>query len=116
MDQQTFFIRFDNVSDAEASRYASELRDMILRASFDVRVERKRENPYTQDFGTTLVLILGTSSVTAIAQAMGNWLLRRRGDISLEWENGKITKISGTNLPTNEQLRLITEALSKKSR
>ena len=117
MDQQTFIIRFDEISEADANRYAIELRNMILDASPDVEVERKRDNPSTLDFGATLVLILGTPTATAvtsaIAQAIGNWLLRHKGDITIERENGKITKISGTNLPTNQQLKLINEILSK---
>ncbi len=117
MDQQTYIIRFDEISEADANRYAIELRNMILDASPDVEVERRRDNPYTLDFGATLVLILGTPVATAvtsaIAQAIGNWLLRHRGDITIERENGKITKISGTNLPTNQQLKLINEILSK---
>jgi len=117
MDQQTYIIRFDEISEADANRYAIELRNMILDASPDVEVERRRDNPSTLDFGATLVLILGTPAATAvtsaIAQAIGNWLLRHRGDITIERENGKITKISGTNLPTNQQLKLINEILSK---
>ena len=117
MDQQTYIIRFDEISEADAYRYAIELRNMILDASPDVEVERKRDNPSTLDFGATLVLILGTPTATAvtsaIAQAIGNWLLRHKGDITIERENGKITKISGTNLPTNQQLKLINEVLSK---
>jgi hypothetical protein len=117
MDQQTYIIRFDEISEADANRYAIELRNMILDASPDVEVERRRDNPSTLDFGATLVLILGTPTATAItsaiAQAIGNWLLRHRGDITIERENGKITKISGTNLPTNQQLELIHEILSK---
>ena len=117
MDQQTYIIRFDEISEADANRYAIELRNMILDASPDVEVERRRDNPSALDFGATLVLILGTPAATAvtsaIAQAIGNWLLRHRGDITIERENGKITKISGTNLPTNQQLKLINEILSK---
>jgi len=117
MYQQTYIIRFEEISEADANRYAVELRNMILDASPDVEVERRRDNPSALDFGATLVLILGTPVATAvtsaIAQAIGNWLLRHRGDITIERENGKITKISGTNLPTNQQLKLINEILSK---
>jgi len=89
---------------------------MILDASADVEVKRRRDNPHTLDFGATLVLILGTPTATAVttavAQAIGNWLLRHRGDITIERENGKITKISGTNLSTSQQLKLINDVLS----
>lgn len=117
MDQQKYIIRFDEISEADANRYAVELRNMILDASPDVEVERRRDNPDTLDFGSTLVLILGAPAATAvtsaIALAIGNWLLRHRGDLTIERENGKITKISGTNLPTDQQLKIINEILSK---
>jgi len=74
VDQQTYIITFDNVSDADANRYASELRNILLDISSDIEVHRRRNDPSTQDFGTVLILILGTSSVTAIATAIGDWL------------------------------------------
>ncbi|GCE21303.1 hypothetical protein [Dictyobacter kobayashii] len=71
MDQQTYIINFDNVSGAEANIYASELRDVLLDTSSDIEVERRRDNPHTQDFGATLVLILGTPAILATAKAVG---------------------------------------------
>jgi len=113
MNQQTFIITFDDVSPADANRYAEELREVLLDASPDVSVERKRENPSTQDFGTTLVLVLGTPAAVAIARAIANWLALRRGTISIEAENGEITKITGTNLTNEAQLKIL-EMMAKK--
>ncbi len=58
MDQQSYRIAFHDVSPADANRYAEELREILHNASPDVSVERKREHPSTQDFGTTLILVL----------------------------------------------------------
>lgn len=113
MDQQTYILRFDDVSTADANRYADELRELLLDASPEVSVERKREHPSTQDFGTTLVLILGTPAVVAIARVIGNWLALRRGTISIQTENGEITKITGTNMTNEVQLKVL-EILAKK--
>src|SRR2546428_6280469 len=100
MRVESYIITFDNVSGAEANRYASELRNALLDASPDVEVERERDNLSTQDFGSVLVLILGTSSVTVIAKALGNWLMLRR-DIGLTIKTDK-GEIIGTHLTSND--------------
>ena len=112
MDQQTYIIKFDNASDAEANRYASELRDMLLDAASDVEVDRRRDNPDTQDFGATLVLVLGAPAIVAIATALGNWLtLHRRAGITIKTANGEIV---GTNLTSKDVLKLADLLLTKK--
>ena len=107
MDQQSYSITFDDISPADANRYADELREILLDASPDVSVEPKRDNPLTQDFGTTLVLILGAPAAVVIARAIGNWLALRRGSISIETEKGEITKITATNLTNEAQLKVL---------
>ncbi len=89
MNQQAYVIKFTSVSVADANRYARELRDTLLDAAPDIQVERRRGDPRTQDFGATLVLILGTSSVTAIAKAIGDWLkLRNSASLTVETPEG----------------------------
>jgi hypothetical protein len=68
---QTYFITFDNASAAEANRYAEELRHIILEASPDVTVQRQRDDPHSQDFGATLVLLLGEHSKTGANHLLG---------------------------------------------
>src|SRR5437763_12443611 len=85
MDQQTYIITFEGVSPADANRYAEELRNALLDATPDVTVQRRRENPYTQDFGATLVLILGTPAVVAVVTAVRDWLTLRNS-ASLTWK------------------------------
>lgn len=113
MSEQTYYFTFDEVSPADANRYAEELGELLRNASPDVSVERKRENPLTQDFGATLVLILGTPAVVTVARVIGNWLALRRGTISIQRENGEITKITATNLTNEAQLKVL-EILTKK--
>jgi hypothetical protein len=85
MDQQTYIIVFEGVSPADANRYAEELRNVLLNTTPDITVQRRRENPYTQDFGATLVLILGTPTAAAVVTAVGNWL-KLRHSASLTWK------------------------------
>lgn len=70
--RQQYTLMFENGSVADANLWASELKDYILDVTSDVAVEQRRDNPYAQDFGSTLVLILGTSTVTAVATALGS--------------------------------------------
>src|SRR5260370_1463447 len=80
-----YIITFDNVSAADAHRYAEELRQALLDASPDVEVQRRRDDPHTQDFGGTLVLLLGTPAAAAVVTAIGNWLaLRNRASLPIQ--------------------------------
>lgn len=104
MNHPIYIITFDNGSVADANGWASELKEYLLDATSDVKVEQKRDNPYSQDFGTTLVLILGTSAVTAVATALGNWLkLHRQVGITIKTPQGEIV---ATNLTNKDALKL----------
>lgn len=85
MDQQTYIVTFEGVSPADAQRYAEELQNALLDATPDITVQRRRDNPLTQDFGATLILILGAPAVVALVKAVGDWLARRKS-ASLTWK------------------------------
>ncbi len=86
MDQQTYIVTFEGVSDFDAQRYAEELQDALLDASPDITVRRIRENPLAQDFGAALILILGVPAVVAAVKAVGDWFLFR-DNATLKWKN-----------------------------
>jgi hypothetical protein len=91
VDQHIYMVTFDGVSSADANRYADELRNILLDATPDITVQRRRDDPRTQDFGATLVLILGTPAVAAVATAIGNWLkLRNSASLSLTTADKRI--------------------------
>jgi hypothetical protein len=113
MDQQTYIITFEDVSAADASRYAEELRDALLDTSPDsIKVERRRADPSTQDFGSALVLILGTPAVVAVARAIGDWL-KLRGSASLTITTSK-GHIIAEKIKSKDASRLIELFLSQK--
>ena len=87
MDQQTYIVSFEGVSYSDAQRYAEELQDALLDATPDITVQRRLESPLTQDFGATLILILGAPAVVAVIKAVGDWLIRRN-TASLTWKTG----------------------------
>jgi hypothetical protein len=77
MDQQKYIITFKGVSLSDEQHYAEELQEALLDATPDITVQRRRADPLTQDFGTTLILILGAPSVVAVVNAVRDWLIRR---------------------------------------
>ena len=44
-----------------------------------LKVEQSRDRQDTMDFGATLVIVLGTASVTALAKGVAAWLARHSG-------------------------------------
>lgn len=70
-------VSFDNVSVAEANRLASELRQALLDASPDIKVEQRRGDEHAQDFGATLVLVFGTPAIIALSRGVADWLRKR---------------------------------------
>lgn len=73
-------IRFPDATPDLGNVYADDLRTSLAESldSGD-RVERVRTNPESQDFGATLVLVLGTTAVTAVARGLQAWLARNSG-------------------------------------
>jgi len=108
VDEQIYIITFDDISAAEANRYAEELRQALLDASPDVEVHRRRDDPRTQDFGATLVLLLGTPAAGAIVTAIGNWLaLRNRVSITVKRADEQIIVQNITSKKAGELAQLL---------
>ncbi len=78
MQGQTLTIRFPEATVWQANKYAQDLGDGLQELS-GIGVERRRERDDTQDFGATLVLVLGTTSITALAHGLAKWLRRNSG-------------------------------------
>jgi len=111
MVQQTYIVIFEGVSPVDAHRYAEELRNILLDATPDLTVQRRRENPLTQDFGATLVLTLGTPAVVAVVTAVGNWL-KLRNSASLTWKTADGHMIV-QNITSKNATELAQRLLSK---
>jgi hypothetical protein len=74
-----FTISFPGVSIAEANRYAADLQTAIRETDESITAERRRSREDAQDFGATLIIVLGTASVTALANGISAWLARHSG-------------------------------------
>lgn len=80
--EQEFEIRFPEADDSDANIFAHDLAYFLntqIVAEETPTVIPKRSNSQAQDFGTTLVLILGTASITAIAKGLQAWLKGHTG-------------------------------------
>jgi hypothetical protein len=91
MQRHEFHIRFDSLNVAEANQAAADLRQAIRRAGGgDISVELVKESPETQDFGTVLVLILGTKAAIAVAQGIGDFIAKWGNQIIIETSGGRV--------------------------
>jgi hypothetical protein len=103
MMQSPFIISFPGMSTAEANRLAAGLASAIRDADRDVKVEQKRDQPDTQDFGATLAVILGTASVTAVAKGVEGWLARHSG---AKIQINKDGSVIASNLDSRDAARI----------
>jgi hypothetical protein len=79
MKESQFIISFPDASAADANQYAADLAGSIRDSDPHVNVEQRRDRDDSQDLGVTVVLVLGTASVTAVAQGIASWLGRHSG-------------------------------------
>jgi hypothetical protein len=114
MDRQIYAIKINGASPVDVSRYAEELRDVLLDVTPDIEVHRRRDNPYTQDFGATLVLVLGAPAVVSIANALGNWLkLRSSASLTIETSDKKVVMQNVTSRDAAKLAQFLLECEKK---
>ncbi|HET9832497.1 MAG TPA: hypothetical protein VFP91_12330 [Vicinamibacterales bacterium] len=93
-------LTFPDVTDDVANVYAEDLKEALEDTlTGSDRVERQRNRSDSQDFGATLVLVLGTTAVTAIAEGIRTWLARNSGAaIDVTVGGSKKVTLHGRNL------------------
>jgi hypothetical protein len=88
MPSEAFSISLSGLSDREKEKAAADLMRALRDSDPTASVDRRPENDRSQDFGATLVLILGSGASIAIARGIANWMGR--------WKNASITVDDGT--------------------
>jgi membrane-associated two-gene conflict system component 1 (EACC1) len=81
-DHAQYQIKFVGMTPAEADTAAADLADFLKNEVTDrqqLQVDRQRTKAGSQDFGATLVLILGTAAATAVAKGIRAWLTAHTG-------------------------------------
>jgi hypothetical protein len=84
-------VRFEGMSYADANRAAAELQSMIQRSAqpgITADVIKDRED--TQDFGATLLLVLGTEAVITLSKAIYNYVSKRGDKVVIETADGRV--------------------------
>jgi hypothetical protein len=72
-------ITFAGSTTADGNRFAGSLAETLRAVDPTIEVERVRERADTQDFGTSLAVVLGTAAVTELAKGFATWLSRNSG-------------------------------------
>jgi len=73
-------ITFDGLTRAEANQAIQELQEAILERADAVASSITKDDPDSQDAGSTLVLLFGSGAAVAIAQGIRAYLARRSDD------------------------------------
>ena len=79
MSSSPVVLSFGDVTLADGNRFAGSLSDMLRDLDPSIQVDRLRQSPDTQDFGSSLAIVLGATSVTALAKGIASWLARNSG-------------------------------------
>jgi len=79
MSDKSLVVSFGDSTTAEGNRFAGSLADTLRALDPTIQVQRVRDRPDAQDFGASLVVILGTAAVTALAKGIASWLARNSG-------------------------------------
>lgn len=102
-DSDEFELHFEDLSAADAAAAADDLRNALLDASPDVKVDVHKADPTTMDFGATLILVLGTPAILAIAKGIaaalgreraGTLVIKRDGNIVFKGNSSDAAKIA----------------------
>jgi hypothetical protein len=76
---QTVILSFTGSTSDKGNQYASDLKDFLTSADPAIQIAKRPDRSDTQDFGSTLVLVLGTTGATALAHGIATWLKRNSG-------------------------------------
>ncbi|GIH02460.1 hypothetical protein Rhe02_05270 [Rhizocola hellebori] len=90
-------VELDGVPLSQASALASELREFLLDEDGALQIEQVRANADTQDLGATLVILLGTPALVAVARGVERWIARRNSSsviISSGADQVEVTNLS----------------------
>jgi hypothetical protein len=104
-DSNEFELHFEDVSAADAAAAAEGLRNALLDASPDVEVNVHKADSTAMDFGATLVVVLGTPAILALAKGISSFLARERagtlvikrgGDVVFKGNSSDAAKIAAS--------------------
>ena len=110
MQEDTFQIRFRDCTPDEANAYSEELQQELREADPNISLVRLKDNHEAQDFGATLVLILGTGAITAVAKGFSAWIARSSGAKVVITKDGEVM---AENIDSRDAARIVADALKR---
>jgi hypothetical protein len=79
MTDDEIWVSFPDASSADANVFAQTLSDDLRDSARELTVNVRKDRSDTQDFGATLVLVLGTAAATKVATGISRWIARHSG-------------------------------------
>ena len=112
-DQVTFAIRFPDLELGAAGEAARDLRDRMLDdAGRGAAVDIRKDDPTNQDFGATLVAVIGTPAILALAKGIATWIRAQGTTVEVEIDGAKARFRAEGKIDDNAVR--IAEALSRR--
>ncbi len=110
---QEISIQFDDLGPAEAGEKAALLREALLDAAPGLSAEVRRGDAESMDMGATLILVLGTPAVIAVAtqlaRGIGAFIARERpGRIRIK-KGDTVIEVDGSS----SDMAKVAESLAK---
>ena len=97
---------------ASANEMANDLAEAIRQDAPGTSVMRIRSDPLSQDFGTLLAIVLGSTAASALARGIAYWVARRQ-DASLQLRrtstDGQVRELAIHGQASARAERLISE-------
>jgi hypothetical protein len=87
--QQEFLVNLDGITARDADALIDDLASELQRSGFE-KSSRLRDDERTQDFGATLILVLGAPAVIAAIKAIRDWSVRKNAGVIIRKRNGDI--------------------------
>ncbi|WP_394613596.1 hypothetical protein JNUCC0626_27160 [Lentzea sp. JNUCC 0626] len=103
-------VEFEGLTAAEGNRAAAELQaaiEQVVRGRAEVSVVKERED--TQDFGATLLLVLGTEVAIIVAKAIYTYVAKRGDSVVIKTNGGEV--IARGSAASNIDVAKTAEAL-----
>lgn len=77
MSEQKFVVRFEGLSPAESGVETQRLQELLADSSPGVNATLRRDKTEAQDMGATLLLLLGTPAIIAVAKGIAAYMGKR---------------------------------------
>ena len=102
-EKTAFVLRFEGITLDEGNVLARELEAEVRAAHRDAEARVTKDDQANQDFGATLLLILGTPAVVIVARAIADYIQRRGVSVSITPEGG----VSINNLKSSDVANVV---------